>query len=304
MDWNRLKIFHTVFESRSFSGAAQALGLSQSSVSRHIRYLEDHLQIPLFFRQTNGIIPTEQAEFLYETTQDIWSRLAFVETLLNDGRDMPQGVLRIVAPPAFSVFALSYHLPTFLKRYQDLSIELILDQYSQHVSDFRETDAVIHTEPTFFAGITSVSILEQTTGIYASRTYLKEHGAPYKPQHLNQHRLICFDEDYPLPFPRYNLLLELGAETDHPRHPFFKINDLLGIAKAVQEGLGIALLTPLIASNLPDVVQILPEVSTPILNFRLSYPEQLRKTPRIEAFQEFILEVCASLSATLPNATA
>lgn len=291
-----------MFESRSFSGAAQTLGLSQSSVSRHVRYLEDHLQMPLFFRQINGIIPTEQAEFLYETTQEIWARLAFMETLLNDGRDMPQGVLRIVAPPAFGVMGLAQHLGSFLERYQDLAVEIILNQYSQHVSDFRETDAVIHTEPIFFAGITSVPILKQTTGIYASRSYLRAYGAPYRPEQLNQHHIICFDETYPLPFSRYNLLLELGAETDHPRNPLVKINDLLGIAKAVEEGLGIALLTPFLAANLSDVVQILPEVSSPSLEFMLSYPEQLGKTPRIQIFQEFALEVCATFPTTPPSA--
>ncbi|MGL5720541.1 MAG: LysR family transcriptional regulator [Alphaproteobacteria bacterium] len=290
MDWNKLKIFHAVFESGSFSAASQALKLSQSSVSRHIRNLEDRLQMPLFFRQINGIVPTEQAEFLYETTQAIWDRLAFIETLLNDGRDVPQGVLRVVSPPAFATLGLALHMPDFLNRYEDLTVEILVDYANQRFYDFRETDVLIHTEPTFFAGILSVPILKQTTGIYASRSYLKAFGAPYRPQQLNQHHLICFDEKYTLPFPRYNLLLELGADTEHPRQPFIKINSLLGIARAVEEGLGIALLPPFVAATLSDVAQIIPEVSCPTVEFTLSYPEQLKKASRVQAFQEFLLE--------------
>jgi DNA-binding transcriptional LysR family regulator len=301
VDWNRLKIFHTVFESGSFSTAAKTLKLSQSSVSRHVRNLEDHLQMPLFFRQINGIMPTEQAEFLYETTREIWSRLAFIETLLNDGRDAPQGVLRVVSPPVFAVLLLACYMPLFLSLYEDLAVEILIDYENEKFYDFRDVDVIIHTEPTFFAGIISISILKQTTGIYASRSYLKERGVPYKPQQLNHHRLICFDEKHPLPFPRYNLLLELGADTDHPRQPFIKINNFLGIAKAVQEGLGIGLLSPVIAATLSDVVQILPETSCPTVEFTLSYPEQLKKTPRIQAFQEFILKIASEILQASPT---
>lgn len=290
MDWNKLKIFHAVFESGSFSAASQVLKLSQSSVSRHIRNLEDRLQMSLFFRQINGIIPTEQAEFLYETTQAIWDRLAFIETLLNDDRDAPQGVLRVVSSPAFATLWLIFHLPDFLNLYEDLTVEIFADYANQRFYDLRETDVLIHAEPTFFAGILSVPILKQTTGIFASRSYLKAFGVPYKPQQLNQHRLICFDEKYTLPFPRYNLLLELGADTGHSRQPFIKINSLLGIARAVEEGLGIALLPPFVAETLSDVVQIIPEANCPTVELTLSYPEQLKKASRVQAFQEFLLE--------------
>ena len=60
MDWDKLRVFHVVAESGSFTRAGETLNLSQSAVSRQIRSLEDSLRLPLFHRHARGLILTEQ----------------------------------------------------------------------------------------------------------------------------------------------------------------------------------------------------------------------------------------------------
>ena len=56
MDWDKLKIFHTVAEASSFTKASTILNLSQSAISRQIQSLENDLKIKLFERHARGLV--------------------------------------------------------------------------------------------------------------------------------------------------------------------------------------------------------------------------------------------------------
>lgn len=66
MDLHRLEVFCQVYEERSFSKGARRLGLSQPTVSIHVKALEETLGVQLFNRLGREIEPTRAAHFLYE----------------------------------------------------------------------------------------------------------------------------------------------------------------------------------------------------------------------------------------------
>ena len=78
MDWDKLRVFRAVAAAGSFTSAGRELQLSQSSVSRHISGLEEQLGVALFHRHSRGLILTEQGESLFETAQDVFSKLIFI----------------------------------------------------------------------------------------------------------------------------------------------------------------------------------------------------------------------------------
>lgn len=290
MDWNRLKVFHAVAEKGSFSGAAAFLKMSQSAVGRHIRYLEDHLQTPLFHRQARGAVLSEQGEILFKACQDIYTQLIFAQALLGDNKASPKGTLRVYAPSGLGVISLSTCIAGFMEIHPELRVEISVDYNNSKKIDFRNIDVAIHTEPILYADLISIPILKQPLKIYASRNYLRKFGVPFKPHHLDHHKLICFDGGPHTPPPYRDYLLFLGATTKKPRCPFLSISSILGVARCVEEGLGISLLSPYMASTLKDVVQILPQVPAAVVEAYLIYPEKLKKTSRIQALQKFIFE--------------
>ena len=93
MDWDKLRVFHAVGEAGSFTHAGEALNLSQSAVSRQISALEESLGVPLFHRHARGLILTEQGELLYQTTRDVFTRLAAVQSMLSETTEKPTGPL-------------------------------------------------------------------------------------------------------------------------------------------------------------------------------------------------------------------
>ena len=67
MDWDKLKIFHTVAEASSFTKASTILNLSQSAISRQIQALESDLKVQLFERHARGLVLTENGDYLFKS---------------------------------------------------------------------------------------------------------------------------------------------------------------------------------------------------------------------------------------------
>ena len=87
MDWDKLKIFHTVAEASSFTKAATVLNLSQSAISRQIQSLEQELKTQLFERHARGLSLTENGEYLFKTASEVISKLKDVESTLTDTKN-------------------------------------------------------------------------------------------------------------------------------------------------------------------------------------------------------------------------
>ncbi|MDE2114587.1 MAG: LysR family transcriptional regulator, partial [Hyphomicrobiales bacterium] len=93
MDWDKLRIFHAAADAGSFTHAGEALGLSQSAVSRQVSALEQDLEVPLFHRHARGLILTEQGEMLMRTVKEVVTKLDTAKARLTDNRERPNGEL-------------------------------------------------------------------------------------------------------------------------------------------------------------------------------------------------------------------
>ena len=90
MDTRQLAAFCAVVERRSFSQAAEQLGVTQPAVSLQIRSLEKRLGLQLLDRSGRRVEPTEAGQRLYRSAQRL---LAMEEQLLADLGDDPEGEL-------------------------------------------------------------------------------------------------------------------------------------------------------------------------------------------------------------------
>ncbi len=72
-DPQKLEYFAAVYRHKSFSAAADELGISQSSVTKRVRMLEDHLGLRLFNRTTRSVEPTDSARELIAHAENVRS---------------------------------------------------------------------------------------------------------------------------------------------------------------------------------------------------------------------------------------
>lgn len=97
MDIHQLRVFCSVYKNRSFSKASQDLLLSQSTISGHIKALEDGLNIKLFDRLGRSIAPTGEAAVLYPRAVDLIEKLDAIKSDMREPKEGPGGRLLLGA---------------------------------------------------------------------------------------------------------------------------------------------------------------------------------------------------------------
>ena len=87
MDWEKVKIFRHVAQSKSFTHAGEKLNLSQSAISRQIKKLEEELKVILFHRHARGLLLTEQGETLLQYANEMFDKMSVAETNISANKE-------------------------------------------------------------------------------------------------------------------------------------------------------------------------------------------------------------------------
>lgn len=93
-----LVAFVVVAEARSFTRAAQRLGMAQSALSQIVRRTEERLGLRLLTRTTRSVVPTEAGERLLSVLGPMLHDVDSALNSLGDLRGRPAGTVRITAP--------------------------------------------------------------------------------------------------------------------------------------------------------------------------------------------------------------
>ena len=302
MDWNQLRVFSTVADVGSFTGAGKVLNLSQSAVSRQIGALEGALGVMLFRRHASGIILTEPGSELQTAVREMSSRLALALGHINEHRETPEGPLRITTSATFGSAWLSARMNDFLAQYPDISVSLLLvDNLELDLSQGQAEVAIRFDRPTQ-PNLVQRRFMTIHYHVFASKEYLEEHGVPEKAEDLDDHKLIVYGEDVQAPITDINWLLTAGRPPDTPREPALRVNSVYGIYRAVRSGLGIAALPYYLSEEAPNLVEILPDLEGPSIDGYFVYPEELRHSKRIGVLRDFLLSEVKTYSENLRNA--
>lgn len=288
MDWDKLRVFHAVAEAGSFTHAGESLNLSQSAVSRQISALEESLSVPLFHRHARGLILTEQGELLFRTARDVFTKLAMTEAQLSESKDRPQGPLKITTTVAFGSLWLTPRVKEFLDLYPDISVTLVLNDGELDLA-MREADVAIRMIPPKQPDLIQRHLVSMRYRVYAAPEYLKKYGMPKRAEDLDDHRIIVYGEENRQPVLNMNWLLEEGCAPGRQRVPVLKVNNVYGIFRAVQSGLGIAALPYYLSGEAANMIEILPELQGPSFDAYFVYPEELRHSKRIAVFRDFLI---------------
>ena len=289
MDWDKLKVFHAAAEAGSFTHAGEQLGLSQSAVSRQVSALEQELSVSLFHRHARGLILTEQGEMLYRTAHDVFMKLEAARTKLTDSRERPNGDLRVTTTPGLGVHWLTPRLGEFIELYPEIRIKLLVTDEELDLS-MRQADVGIRMRQPAQPDVIQRKLFSVHFHAYASPEYLKRFGTPRALGDLDSHRIMVLDGG---PVPSYllsnrNWLIETARDGKGPRVPLVTVNNILGLLKACQRGLGIALLPDYLIED-SGLVQLFGEGDEIALDCFFVYPEELKSVARVQVFRDFLV---------------
>lgn len=288
MDWDKVRIFHAAAAAGSLTKAGDTLGLSQSAVSRQVSALEAELKVPLFHRHARGLVLTEQGELLFRTARDLVSKLDQTQALLMDSRQKPDGLLKVTANIGLGAHWLTPRLGEFLEQYPDIELQIILTDDELDLA-MREADVAIRLRQPVQGDLIRRKLFTVHFHAFASPEYLKRHGQPRTVAELDQHRLLTFGGDIPGYLKNLNWHIVAGRDPKEPRTSIMMVNNLTSLLRAVQSGIGIAVLPDYLIDASSGISQVLASESMPELECYFVFAESLKGVARVQAFRDFIV---------------
>ena len=295
MNWDKLRIFHVVAETGSFTRAGTILNLSQSAISRQIRGLEESLKLTLFHRHARGLLLTEHGEVLFQTVHDVFAKLAMTEARLTENKERPKGPLRITTTVGFGSLWLTEHIGEFLDLYPEITVSLLVADVELDLT-MREADVAVRVQPPTQPDLIQRHLFTGHLGVYAAASYLNRFGTPVTIEELTQHRVISFGSDMPSPFVGLNWLVNEIHAIVPDFEPSLTVNNIYGMLRSVQNGFGIATLPSFLSEQEGHLVRILDRLESPSADAYFVYPSELKDSQRITVFRDFLLRKVSETS--------
>ena len=289
MDLNDIVVFTKVVETKSFTGAAEALGLPKSTVSRKLAQLEERLGVRLVQRTTRKLALTDIGEAYYERCARIVADLAAAEQLVTDMQATPRGRVRVTSSVDFATRFLGRIVADFLASNKDITIEL---EATDRVVDLIEDgfDVAVRfgqmPESTLIARkLCSVELI-----VVASPAYLAQHPPIKHIDDLDGHDHVLFT-----PGSRNQTwtLWSGDASYEFGRPARLATNNNGAARDAVLAGAGVAVMADFeIATDIASggLVRVLPEWVTRSTDVHAVYPARQNLPPRLTLFLDHLVK--------------
>jgi DNA-binding transcriptional LysR family regulator len=274
LDWTLVQTFVALVEAGSLGRAAAVLGTSQPTLSRRLAALEAGLGQSLFERTARGLRLTPAGQALRGPAERMREQAAQLRLAAQRHERTLAGTVRITASEAVSNFVLLPLLLQLRRERPEIQVELVP---SDTVEDLlqREADIAVRMFRPTQPSLTVRRMADMPLGLYASRGYLDEHGAPTRDT-LHRHQWVGLD--------RADAMLAgfAAAGNPVPREFFgFRSDSSVLTWNAVCAGLGLGVGLQRVAERTPQVLRVLHDVRIAPLPVWLAAHRELRGTPRM-----------------------
>jgi len=283
-----MRVFTRVVERRSFTLAAEDLGLPRSTVTDAVKALEARLGVRLLERTTRQVRPTLDGEAHYRRCLSLIADLEDAEGAFGGAR--PRGLLRLEVQGTLARHFLLPNLPKFFAEYPD--IEINMSESDRWIDLIREgVDCVLRFGhlPDSDMIARQVVVLERLT--CATPDYLARHGTPTDPGALDGHRMIGLrslttGRLRPMEFVIGDTLQEITLPV------IMSVTGPESYLATARLGLGLVQVPRFHAETdlaQGTLVQVLLECPPPSVPVSLLYPRNRQLSPRVRVFIDWVM---------------
>ncbi|EYF08721.1 LysR family transcriptional regulator [Chondromyces apiculatus] len=290
-----LGVLSAVIEAGSFVRAGEALGLTQSAVSRAIARLEQRVGVRMFHRTARSIALTQEGRRFYEAVAPHLTGIEDAAIEAGGASEVVRGRLRVNVDGAIGQFVLTPRIQPFLARHPDLMLDIaVRDRMGDMVAEgFDVCIRFGFPEP---SSLTCRLLLETRVLTCASPGYLARNGTPKQPRDLARgHQCI---------------LLRDPATGSHFEWEFLRgkkavpvkvsgqlmVNDTGALLGACLGGQGFAQLLDVYARQFIEagsLVQVLPEWADEMFPLYAYHHSPKLMSAKVRAFLDYVVSLGA-----------
>lgn len=282
--FSELSVFVRISDELNLTRAANTLGMSVSSVSRHLGSLEDRLGVRLVQRTTRHLSLTPDGERFCEEARDILVSLRAAEEGVSLAASEARGMLRVGASLSFSLLHLTPVVEAFCARHPQVDVELqISNRYSNLIEG--DLDLAIRTRRVEEdSSVTIRKLAQMPRFVAASPRYLATRGVPERPEDLKHHDLLLYtlaDDWQALTFHRHDQVERIAHKAR------IASNDGQVLRRAALGDLGILVQPAYILEDdlrAGRLVRVLTDWELPLLTMNIAFPTRQNLPAKIRLF--------------------
>jgi molybdate transport repressor ModE-like protein len=294
MDWEDLKVFLAVARAGSLAAASRRLRLSQATVWRRMRALDESLDATLFERRSTGYVLTAQGTSFLRALDGVDETISSARRRLAEGAESPEGEVRISLPEFLSPL-IGAKTPELIARHPRVRLESLSASPLAQLG-VRDADVAIRAERPLVGGYWISEPYPIPFALYASPDYVRQHGAPHSLDALAGHRLIDFDHsiEHAAPGPWRGADLREVTVVFRSSSPHARL-------AAARRGAGLAMLPECLVGDDPTLRTLIPASSIGALDLMLCVNSELMREPRIAAVVEFLDQTLQGIVVRWPT---
>jgi DNA-binding transcriptional LysR family regulator len=293
ISWDDLRIICEVARQGSIHGAAKALHLDHSTVTRRVGQIELLLQRRLFDRSNRGVSVRPDAYELIKHVRSMELHAAAVHEEMGRATEGQASPVRIATMEGIASCYLAPRMDRILERDPRLKIELFSNP---HIVDLlrKETDLFISFFNPEITGLISRKIGECAIHVYVSKNYAKQSGIPKTGDELRTHRFVSYITEM-VTIESVRWLEEIVPDPN----VVFASNSIIAQAHAAVSGVGLVVLPTFVGGQTGSLFRVLPDESVVFRPIWLSVTRDQSELPSIRSATAIITELFAADRAYL-----
>ncbi|HDS1039383.1 TPA: LysR family transcriptional regulator [Stenotrophomonas maltophilia] len=292
VDLNALTVFQRVAACRSFTGAAEQLGVTRSAVSQTVAKLEQSLGIALVLRTTRSVNLTDAGQALLTSITPALTDLGAALDATQHRQGTVSGQLRLAVSSIAETFLAGPLLASFAARYPALQVDITVSDEEFDIVN-AGFDAGVRLGEVIAQDMVAVPVSgRQRQLVVCSPAYRDQHPLPVHPRELGGHRCIGW-RSAPGKAPYRWEFEERGREFSVDVQPEITSNDMGVMARLALAGAGIAIgmeetWRPWLQRG--ELVSLLEPYCPRFAGFFLYYPSRRQAEPKLRALVEHVLD--------------
>ena len=291
-EWDDIRYLLAVARTGSSLAAAPETGSSQSTVTRRIDALEAALGLKLFERRAQGYLLTDQGRELLPLAEAAALAMGRIAEASEVAKRRLSGRIRFALPPNGGDPAIMGPVMAFMRLHPGVIIEtipsVVFEDVAAGAADIAFRAGPRPQDP----GLIVRKVGEVVWQPCCSKEYAEQFGMPSSFEDLSRHRVIGAEGQLAqaVPFQRFHQLVG---------HCDLRGISLDALTGYVRVGAGISILPEATIAAHDEIVACLPPLEEAASEAWIITREDIRKTPHVRAFLDFIV---AHLSALLRRA--